>query len=97
MSYDNPIHLEGPRRDVFSLAVMVMRDSEWKNTVAPDHDHAIGSEQGMTHARDGRYVLTRLYNCPRCGDVAADRIWPLALAEAASRLGLPWTPLRATS
>lgn len=74
------------RADVLSTAVALMGDTGWKNGHAPGHDHTLGSETGMTTLPDGVTRLTRLTNCPRCGEHAADRLWPLALDEAEVRI-----------
>lgn len=81
----------GDRLTQLNMAVSLMANTAWKNTVAPAHDHTMGGEQAMVHERDGRQVFAKMHNCPRCGELASERLWPLALEEAWHRMtnGLP--------
>ena len=75
------------RRAILDLASRLMGDTKWKNEIGePQHDHTIGGETAMVTARDGRYTWMRLWACPRCGEAAAERLWPIALTEAERRL-----------
>jgi hypothetical protein len=75
------------RRAQLDVASRLMGDTKWKNLIGvPEHDHMIGGETAMVTGTDGRLTFARLHNCPRCGQAAADRLWPLALDEAERRL-----------